>query len=157
MGEKKFHVKHVPSVGDAIGLYGFICPILKMLPYDVYLRVEIGGSGLVLETEKHYFDDLYAGETLEFSEETGKVTIVNKAGTVTRNFSWDTSTENPVINYGGILTLDPGSVKEEVWEVKWISDDFLTLTIPEEDFDQKVEPIDNCCYGRTISKSFTAQ
>ena len=66
MGEKKFHVRHVPSVGDAIGLYGFICPILKMLPYDVYLRVEIGGSGLVLETEKHYFDDMYA-----LSRETG--------------------------------------------------------------------------------------
>jgi hypothetical protein len=59
MAEKRFRLKKVPSVSDAIGLYGFLCPILKMLPYDVYLRVEIEDTGLILETEKHYFDDMY--------------------------------------------------------------------------------------------------
>lgn len=60
MVEKKFRLKRNPTVGDAIGLYGFICPILKMLPYDVYLRVEVSDSGLILESEKHYFDDMYS-------------------------------------------------------------------------------------------------
>jgi hypothetical protein len=59
MAEKKFRLKTLPTVGDAIDLYGFICPILKMLPYDVYLRAEIEGTGLILETDKHYFDDLF--------------------------------------------------------------------------------------------------
>jgi len=59
MAEKRLRLKKVPSVNDAIGLYGFLCPILKMLPYDVYLRVEIEGTGLILETERHHFDDLY--------------------------------------------------------------------------------------------------
>lgn len=59
MGERKFRLKRIPTVGDAISLYGFICPIIKMLPYDVYLRVEVDGLGLILETDRHYFDDVY--------------------------------------------------------------------------------------------------
>ena len=59
MAERKLRLKKVPSVGDAIELYGFLCPILKMLPYDVYLRVEIEDSGLILETDRHYFDDVF--------------------------------------------------------------------------------------------------
>ncbi|MGA7982655.1 MAG: hypothetical protein WCA32_20840 [Chromatiaceae bacterium] len=59
MAEAKFRLKKAPKVRDAIELYGFICPILKMLPFDVYLRVEIADTGLILETEKHYFDDIY--------------------------------------------------------------------------------------------------
>ena len=59
MAEKKFRLPTPPSVGEAIDLYGFLCPIMKMLPYDVYLRVEIEGTPVILETEKHYFDDLY--------------------------------------------------------------------------------------------------
>jgi hypothetical protein len=58
-GEKKFRLSLVPSIGDAIGLYGFICPILKMLPYDLYFRTEIEGSELILESDRHYFDDVY--------------------------------------------------------------------------------------------------
>jgi hypothetical protein len=59
MAEVKFRLRRAPRVRDAIDLYGFICPILKMLPYDVYLRVEVGDTGLILETDKHYFDDIY--------------------------------------------------------------------------------------------------
>ena len=57
MAEQKFHLQKVPSVNDALELYGFLCPILKMLPYDVYLRVQVENTGLVLETDRHYFDD----------------------------------------------------------------------------------------------------
>jgi hypothetical protein len=59
MAEQKFHLDSVPSVNDALELYGFLCPILKMLPYDVYLRVDIQNTGLLLETDRHYFDDTY--------------------------------------------------------------------------------------------------
>lgn len=59
MGERKVRLKKTPTVGDAVSLYGFICPIIKMLPYDVYLRAEIDGLGLILETDRHYFDDTY--------------------------------------------------------------------------------------------------
>ena len=59
MDEKKFLLHKTPTVGDAIDLYGFICPSLKMLPYDVYLRLEVADSGLILESEKHYFDNVY--------------------------------------------------------------------------------------------------
>lgn len=59
MAERKFQLEKVPRVNDALELYGFLCPILKMLPYDVYLRVEIEDTGLLLETDRHYFDDLY--------------------------------------------------------------------------------------------------
>jgi len=59
LGERKLRLKKTPTVGDAIALYGFICPILKMLPYDVYLRVEIERMGLILESDRHYFDDSY--------------------------------------------------------------------------------------------------
>jgi hypothetical protein len=59
MAEVKFRLKKPPKVRDAIELYGFICPILKLLPYDIYLRVEIADTGLILETDKHYFDDMY--------------------------------------------------------------------------------------------------
>lgn len=59
MAEKRYVLRRTPVVRDAIALYGFICPIVKMLPYDVYLRVDLGDTGLILETEKHYFDDSY--------------------------------------------------------------------------------------------------
>lgn len=59
MPERKLRLEKVPSVNDAIELYGFLCPILKMLPYDVYLRVEVEDTGLILETDRHYFDDVY--------------------------------------------------------------------------------------------------
>jgi hypothetical protein len=59
MPERRLHLTKTPTTRDAVALYGFLCPILKMLPYDVYLRVEIDHTGLILETEKHYFDDLY--------------------------------------------------------------------------------------------------
>jgi hypothetical protein len=53
MAEKKFCLPTPPSVGEAIDLYGFLCPILKMLPYDVYLRVEIEGTPVILEWTNH--------------------------------------------------------------------------------------------------------
>jgi hypothetical protein len=59
MAERRFRLQKVPSVSDAIELFGFLCPILKMLPFDVYLRVDVEDTGLILETERHYFDDLY--------------------------------------------------------------------------------------------------
>ena len=59
MPERKLHLRKTPTAREALALYGFLCPILKMLPYDVYLRVEIDDTGLILETEKHYFDDMY--------------------------------------------------------------------------------------------------
>jgi hypothetical protein len=59
MAEASFRLQGAPTVRDAIQLYGFVCPVLQLLPFDCYLRVEIADTGLILETHKHFRQDSY--------------------------------------------------------------------------------------------------
>jgi hypothetical protein len=59
VAEASCRLKVAPTVRDAIQLYGFVCPVLQLLPFDSYLRVEIADTGLILETDRHFRRDSY--------------------------------------------------------------------------------------------------
>jgi len=59
VAEASFHLSAAPTVRDALEFYAFICPVLQLLPFDSYLRVEIADTGLILETDRHFRRDSY--------------------------------------------------------------------------------------------------
>jgi hypothetical protein len=59
VAEASFRLKAAPTVRDALQLYAFVCPVLQLLPFDSYLRVEIADTGLILETDRHFRRDSY--------------------------------------------------------------------------------------------------
>lgn len=59
MAEASFRLSAAPTVRDALQLYALVCPVLQLLPFDSYLRVEIADTGLILETHRHFRRDSY--------------------------------------------------------------------------------------------------
>jgi hypothetical protein len=72
VAEASFRLSAAPTVRDALQLYAFVCPVLQLLPFDSYLRVEIADAGLILETDRHFRRDSY-----QLSPKAGSAMVVD--------------------------------------------------------------------------------